>query len=41
MLDSIYQMTNVLKSDFWHKNVIICYYVRNVVMGVIAFPVNL
>ena len=23
MLDSIYQMTNTLKSDFWRKNVII------------------
>ena len=23
MLDSIYHMTNTLKSDFWHKNVII------------------
>ena len=23
MLDSIYHMTNTLKPDFWHKNVII------------------
>ena len=37
MLDSIYHMTNTLKSDSWRKNVII---VRNVVMGVITFPVN-
>ena len=41
MLDSIYHMTNTLKSDFWRKNVIIGYYVRNVVMDVITFPVNL
>ena len=37
MLDSIYHMTNTLKPDFWRKN---CY-VRNVVMDVITFPVNL
>ena len=37
MLDSIYYMTNTLKSDFWHKNVIIlslytqcCYGCHNV-----------
>ena len=45
MLDSIYQMKNTsLKSHFWRKNVIIlslCHYVRNVVMDVITFPVNL
>ena len=42
MLDSIYQMTNTLKSHFWRKNVIIlslctqrCY------VDVITFPVNL
>ena len=34
MLDSIYHMTNTLKSHFWR-------YVRNVIMDVIAFPVNL
>ena len=41
MLDSIYHMTNTLKSHFWRKNVMICHYVRNVVMCVITFPVNL
>ena len=41
MLDSIYHMTNTLKSDFFRKNVIILCYVRNVVMDVITFPVNL
>ena len=40
MLDSIYHMTNTLKSHFWRKNVIILHYVRNVVMDVITFPVN-
>ena len=40
MLDSIYHMTNTLKSDCCHKNVIILCYVRNVVMDVITFPVN-
>ena len=40
MLDSIYHMTNTLKSDFWRKNVIILSYVRNVVMDVIMFPEN-
>ena len=34
MLDSIYHMTNTLKSHF-------CHHVRNVVMYVITFPVNL
>ena len=35
MLDSIYHMTNTLKSDFWRKNIIIlslcmqCYYGRH------------
>ena len=38
MLDSIYHMT---LSQFCRKNVIIFYYVRNVVMDVITFPVNL
>ena len=41
MLDSFYHMTNTLKSDFWCKNVIICHYVRKVVMDIITFPVNL
>ena len=41
MLDSIYHMTNSLKSHFWLKNVIICHYVCNVVMNVITFSVNL
>ena len=52
MLDSIYHMTNVrfylsydikitLKSHFWRKTLEFCHYVRNVVMDVITFPVNL
>ena len=41
MLDSIYHMTNSLKFHFWRKNVLFCHYVRNVVMDVITFPVNL
>ena len=41
MLDSIYHMTNTLKSHFWRKNVISFHYVSNVVMDVITFPVNL
>ena len=41
MLDSIYYMTITLKPDFWRKNVIILPYVRNVVMDLITFPVNL
>ena len=41
ILDSIYHMINTLKSHFWHKNVNFCYYDRNVVMGVITFPINL
>ena len=39
MLDSIYHMTNTLKSHFWRKNVKFCH-LRNVVMDVITFPVN-
>ena len=42
MLDSIYHMTNSLKSHFWRKNVMIlssCS-ISNVVMDVITFPVN-
>ena len=43
MLDSIYHMTNTLKSDFWRKKFIVLslLYVRNVVVDVITFPVNL
>ena len=41
MLDSIYHMTNTLKSHFWRKTLYYCHYVRNVVMDVITFPVNL
>ena len=41
MLDSIYHMTNTLKSHFWRKTLLFCHYVRNVVMDVITFPVNL
>ena len=37
MLYSIYHM---IKSHFCRKNVIICHYVRNVVMDVITFPEN-
>ena len=41
MLDSIYHMTNTLKSHFWRKNVILLPLCRNFVMDVITFPVNL
>ena len=41
MLDSIYHITNTLKSHFQRKNVIIFHYDCNVVMDVITFPVNL
>ena len=43
MLDSAYHndIKNTLKSHFWHKNVIILSYVRNVVIDVITFPINL
>ena len=37
MLDSIYHMTTTLKSHFWRKNVIICHYVRNVIIVVYRF----
>ena len=40
MLDSIYHMTNTLKSHFWRKTLLFCLYVRNVVMDVITFPEN-
>ena len=41
MLDSIYHMTNTLKSHFWRKTLYFFYYVRNVVMDAVTFPVNL
>ena len=41
MLDSIYHMTNTLKSHFWRKTVRFCHHGRNVVMDGITFPVNL
>ena len=45
MLDSSfylsYDIKITLKSHFCRKNVIICHYVRNVVMAVITFPENL
>ena len=42
MLDSIYHMTNTLKSHFWRKSVkILSLCILNVVMDVITFPVNL
>ena len=42
MLDSIYHMTNTLILIFSGvKTLYFCHYVRNVVMGVITFPVNL
>ena len=40
MLDSIYHMLKILKSHFSRKNVIL-FHLRNVVMDVITFPVNL
>ena len=40
MLDSIYHMTNTLKSHFWRKTLYFCHFVRNVVMDVITFPEN-
>ena len=41
MLDSIYHMTNTLKSHFWRKNVIILPLCTQCVMDVITFPINL
>ena len=39
MLDSIYHMTNTLKSHFWRKKTLyFCHYNRNVVMDVKRFP---
>ena len=43
-LDSIYHNYDIriiLKSHFWRKTSYFCHYVRNVVMGVITFLVNL
>ena len=42
MLDSIYHMTNTLKSDSWRTNVVIMYATLKFdIMDVITFPVNL
>ena len=42
MLDSIYHVTNTLKSHFWRKKRYnFFHFVCNVVMDVITFPVNL
>ena len=41
MLDSIYHMTNTLKSHFCRKTLYFSHYDRNVIMDVIMFPVNL
>ena len=41
MLDSINHMTNTLKSHLWHKTLLFCHDVHNVVMDVITFPLNL
>ena len=41
MLDSIYHMTNTLKFISSVKTLWFCHYLRNVVMDVITFPVNL
>ena len=41
MLDSIYHMTNTLNLISGVKMLLFCHYVRNVVMDVITFPVNL
>ena len=38
MLDSIFHMTNTLKSHFCVKMLYFCHCVRNVVMDVITFP---
>ena len=40
MLDSIYHMTNYLKSHFWRKNVMILSSCTQRCYGVITFPVN-
>ena len=41
MLDSIYHMTNSLNLISGVKTLYFCHFVRNVVMDVITFPVNL
>ena len=41
LIDSIYHMANTLKSHFWRKTLSFCHYLRNVVVDVITFPVNL
>ena len=41
MLDSIYHMTNTLKSHFWRKNVIILPLCTQRFYGLKTFPVNL
>ena len=41
ILDSIYHMTNTLKSHWRKKRYDFYHCVRNVVMNVITFPVNL
>ena len=41
MLDYIYHMTNSLNLISGVKTLEFCHYVRNVVMDVITFPVNL
>ena len=40
MLDSIYHMTNILKSNFWRKNVIILSLCTQRCYGRLTFPVN-
>ena len=34
-------MANPLKYHFWRKHAKFCHYVRNVVMNILTFPVNL
>ena len=41
MLDSIYHMTLYFEISFLAKTSYFCHYVRNVVMDVMTFPVNL
>ena len=41
MLDSIYRITNTLKSNFWRKNVIILSLCTQRCLDVITLPVNL
>ena len=41
MVDSIYHMTNTFKSHFCVKTLYLCHCVRNFVIDVITFPVNL